>query len=56
MLSRLAPGRRPVREKTVKRLTLRVPHDLWEQLRTAAYERRISLNALIVDLLRKSFR
>jgi len=33
-------------------LTIRLPRDLYEKLRRAAFDQRTSLNALIVDAVR----
>ncbi len=34
-------------------LTIRLPENLYEQLRKAAFDQRTSMNALIIDAVRK---
>ncbi len=34
-------------------LTIRLPADLYEKLRQAAFDQRTSMNALIIDAVRK---
>lgn len=37
-------------------LTIRLPPDLYEKLRRAAFEQHVSMNALIVEAIRKALR
>ena len=40
-------------DKETARLTLRLPANLWEQLREISYRTRISLNELVVTAVEK---
>ena len=43
-------------DQPAQALTIRLPHDLYEKLRREAFEQHTSMNALIVEAIRKALR
>ena len=48
----MMPPQKADTEPSVHAITIRLPEDLYEDLRRQAYEQRTSINALIVEAVR----
>jgi hypothetical protein len=48
----MTPPQKANTEPSVHAITIRLPEDMYEDLRRQAYEKRTSINALIVEAVR----